>query len=394
MKISRRWRIALVVWVLLLALAVLIGRAIWQRQSAADAQAQAAAASKAALSLDLTDSDIVSARLGELTRVVEIAGTVRAQHSAWVKAKQSGEIVGLNVREGDSVKVNQVLVEQDPAEAELRVQQADQQMAFARAQLEIARRSLTNNKALVAQGFISPTALEASASNESAALAQVQSAQAAWDLARKARADLTLRSPMTGVVAQRLAQPGERVGIDTRILELVDLSSLEVEAPMSPQDVADLRVGRQATVRVDGLSQPLSARVARISPAAQPGSRTISVFLSLPSHPALRQGLFASATVPLQSRQGLWVPETAIRQDRPRPYVWLLQGSHITERTVQLGQRAQVQGQEAWEVSQGLSAGDRVLSARVSGVSDGTRWRLSPGVSSAAASAAASAASR
>lgn len=388
MKISRRWRMVLVVSVLLLALAALITRAIWQRQAAADVQAQAAAAAKSALVLALTDADIELARTGELTRMVELAATVRAQHSAWVKAKQPGEILRLTVREGDGVKANQVLVEQDVSEADLRVQQADQQVASTRAQLEIARRSLTNNQALVAQGFISPTALEASASSEMAALAQVAAAQAALDLARKARADLTLRAPISGVVAQRLAQPGERVGMDTRILEIVDLSSLELEAAMSPQDVSQLRVGRQARVQVDGLAAPIMASVARISPAAQTGSRTISVFLSLPAQAGLRQGLFASAAMPLQSRQALWVPHTAIRQDRPRPYVWLLQGQRIVERAVQLGQRGQAQGQDAWEVTQGLNAGDRVLSGRVSGVTDGTAWRLSASAASPAASAA------
>ncbi len=388
MKISRRWRIALVVWVLLLALGAIIARAIWQRQAAADAQARSAAAGKAVMVLDLTEGDIVAARVGELTRVVDVSGTVRAQHSAWVKAKQSGEIIRLTVREGDAVKADQVLVEQDTAEAELRIQQADQQVASARAQLEIARRSLSNNKSLVAQGFISPTALETSASTEMSALAQVTAAQAALDLARKARADLTLRAPIAGMVAQRTAQPGERVGIDTRLLEIIDLSSLEVEAPMSPQDVAELRVGRQVAFRVDGLSQPVTARVARISPAAQPGSRAISVFLSLSANPGLRQGLFASAAMPLQSRQVLWVPETAIRQDRPRPYVWLLQGQQIAERSVVLGQRGQVQGQDAWEVTQGLQSGERLLAGRVGGVSEGTAWRLSAAASKNGASAA------
>ena len=183
-----RWLIAVA---LVAALGAAVFRLVIERRSAASA-APTAAVPTQALALELTEADIVTATPAALSRAIDVSGTVRAVQSAFVKARVAGEIVRIRVREGEPVRAGQVLVEQDTTELDLRLRQAEQQAASARAQLEIAQRTLANNRALVTQGFISPTALETSVSNEAAAQASLLVAQAAVDLARKARADATL----------------------------------------------------------------------------------------------------------------------------------------------------------------------------------------------------------
>ncbi|MDP1165936.1 HlyD family secretion protein, partial [Klebsiella pneumoniae] len=75
-------------------------------------------------------------------------------------------------------------------------------------------------------------------------------AQAAADVARKSVTDSVLRSPMDGQVAQRLVQDGERVGVETRVLEIVDPSELEVVAQLAPADSVRVQVGQQALLQV------------------------------------------------------------------------------------------------------------------------------------------------
>ena len=328
--------------------------------------------------LEFTAADVLVAEARELSVGVELSGSVRAVHSALVKARVAGEIVRLTVREGDAVKAGQVLVEQDAQELDLRLRQAEQQLASARSQAEIAQRTLTNNRALVGQGFISATALESSISNDAAAQAAVATAAAAVDIARKARADAVLTAPIGGLVAQRLAQPGERVGVDARILEIVDLSRLELEAALAPQDVVALRVGRPARLQVEGLANPVQAQVARINPSAQPGSRTVPVYLALQPQPGLRQGLFATGRIEVERRRALAVPASAVRTDRPRPYVLRLDGERVTVRTVALGTRAEIDGVAWVEVTQGLAPGDRLLAERAGAVPEGSAWRMAP----------------
>jgi RND family efflux transporter MFP subunit len=370
-----RWLIAIA---LLAALGAAVFRLVIERRAATTATP--AATSNRAASLELTEGDIVTAANVTFSRSVEVSGSVRAVQSAFVKARVAGEIVRILVREGEAVRAGQVLVEQDTIELGLRLRQAELQASTARSQLEIAQRALANNRALVTQGFISSTALETSVSNEAAAQASLLVAQTAVDLARKARADATLTAPIAGLVAQRLAQPGERVSVDARLLEIVNLARLEVEIALPPEDIVAVAVDRPAALRIDGIDGDIPARVARINPSAQAGARTVAVYLAIDSQPGLRQGLFARGRILLDERQVLALPPSAVRTDRALPYVLALEGEQIVARTVRTGARGRTGAQEAVEVVEGLAPGARVLAGSAGAIAEGTRWRVAAAV--------------
>lgn len=310
-----------------LVLAAGAGKAFQARQAKQAQAAEAAEALRKPTVFELATSDVVQARTRTLVQTVPISGVLRAANTAVVKAKVAGELSGLQVREGDAVQTGQVLGRIDTTEYQARTQQAAQQAQAAAAQVAIAQRQLTNNQALVAQGFISNTALETSLSNLAAAQANHRAAQAAQDIAAKSLADTVLRSPISGQVASRLAQNGERVGVDARVLELVDLSSLELEAAVPPELAAQLLVGQTARLTVEGGTATVQAKLVRISPSAQAASRSVLVYLKLSLAPGLRHGLFAQGLVLVGERTGTAVPASSVRNDRPQPYVQLVQAS-------------------------------------------------------------------
>ena len=380
-------------WLIASAVVLLVGAVVAQKLNARRLERAAAPApAKAAQGFDLSPADVVVARSQELVRTLSVSGGLKAVNSAFIKAKVAAEVKSLTVREGDTVKAGQVIGQLDTSELELRLRQAEQTAASSRAQLDIARRSLENNRALVAQGFISATGLETSVSNAAAAQATYGAAAAAVDLTRKSLADARLVAPLSGLVSQRLVQVGERVSIDTKIVEVVDLSRIELEAAMAPEDVVDVQVGQAARLQVDGFAAPLPAKVARINPSTQTGTRALMVYLALDPHPGLRQGLFAKGSIELQRRTALVVPVSTVRIDQARPYVLTVVDGKVAQKTVTLGARGEVIGdvgrESMVEVTAGLDSGATVLRGTVGLLREGTPVSLSTRVAVAAASSA------
>ena len=384
-------------WCLLAVLLLMLGGgAGWWFKGRAAARVAApmvaaSAASAAPLQrLELAALDVLAVARLPLTRTLEISGSLRAVDSAFVKARVAAELKTLTVREGDTVKAGQVIGQLDPTEFDWRLRQAEQQANAARAQQEIAQRQLVNNKALVAQGFISPTALETSVSTEAGAQATLQAALAAVELARKSRSDAILTAPINGTVAQRLAQPGERVALDGRIVEIVDLSRLELEAAIAPQDLAALRLGARARLVVEGSTETVPATVARLNPSAQAGSRTVLAYLAVAPHPSLRNGLFARGVIDLEQRVALAIPLSAVRTDQSQPSALRIAGNQAQQQPLTLGLRGMANDVAMVEVLSGLAEGDRVLAASTGLVPDGVQLVM-PAAAAAAASAASAA---
>ena len=374
----KRWMKWLVVALIVAAIAALALRAVSQRR--AKAAAAAAAPASAVLALDLGVADVTTARTLELSRTLPLSGGLKAVNSAIVKARVAAEVKSLTVREGDAVKAGQVIGRLDISEFELRVRQAEQAAVSARTQLDIAKRALDNNRALVAQGFISPTGLETSVSNEAGAQASYQAAVAAAGLARKSMRDTVLVAPISGIVSQRLVQPGERVAVDAKLVEVVDLSRLELEAAVAPEDVGGVQVGQLARLSIDGLSEPTVAKVARINPSTQAGTRAVMVYLALEPQLGLRQGLFGRGGIELQRKTALVVPLSAVRVDQAQPYVLAVVAGKIERRTVVLGARgeARLDGRldSAVEVIGGITDGMTLLRANAGALRDGTAVRV------------------
>jgi len=311
-------------------------------------------------SVQLAATDVVTVQTLLLSQGLPISGQTKAVNAAFVKARVAGELQELQVREGDFVQAGQIIARVDSTEYAARLRQSQQQAQAAKAQVEIAQRSFDNNRALVEQGFISKTGLDASASNLAAAQASFSAAQSGAEVLQKAVEDTVLRAPIAGQVAQRLAQNGERVGVDARVVEIVDVRRLELEATVAVAEAMQVRVGQSAQLSFEGAAQSVAARVVRINPSATPGSRAVMVYLAITGNEALRQGLYAQGLLATGSVSALALPLSAVRTDKPAPYVQTLEGDRVRHVPGVMGARGELNQQTMVEVS-GLAAGAQVL---------------------------------
>ena len=362
--------------------ALLAGGARWASQRQAS-KAPAAPTAAVVPSIELAAPDVFTARTQSLSQGITVSGALKASQSAIIKARVAGELQELSVREGDRVQAGQVIARIDQTEYQARVRQAQQQADAAKAQVDIAQRQFDNNQALVNQGFISQTALLTSQASLNGATATHAAALAALDLANKSLADATLRSPLSGVVAQRLAQPGERVAIEARLVEVINLSQLELEAALTAEDASLVRVGMTAQLKVEGVDTPITAKVLRINPSAQSGSRSILVYLGIQGREGLRQGQFAQGSLGTQTVQAMAVPLDSVRTDKPQPYVQVVQDGKVVHITVRTDVRSEGERESLVAVT-GVAEGTQVLTGSVGPVREGVVVKFTAPASPAA----------
>lgn len=339
--------------------------------------------------LEFAPREVVQPSLARLDAVVEFSGPLVAPQTAVLRAKAGGTLVALHVAEGSRVQAGQALGRIDMAETSSRVAERSANLESARATLAQVERTHASNERLAAQQFISPIALENSRAALETARAELNAAQAALDTTRVALRDATLLAPIAGIVAKRHALPGEKVAVEQQVLTIVDLARLELAGSVGTHEVGRLSAGLPVQVRVEGVAQPVAGRIARIAPAAEPGTRSIGVTIEL-ANPGetLRAGQYAMARALLADDQDrLTLPAAAVGTTAGQDHVWLIEDGTLARRAVTLGRRDEPQGRV--EVLQGVTPASQVLAARFDNLREGARARLVANKSPAVASAAA-----
>ena len=350
------WIIAIV----LLLAAVGARGFVKSRQAAANTQVSAKVE---APPLQFLPLDLLTATPRDLRQTLSVTGSLRAINQAAVKARVAGEVREVLVREGEAVTAGQVLVRMDESDYRARQAQSEAALVAARGQLDIAIKARDNNRVLMERGFISRNAFDTTASQYDIALANVDAAAGALAVTKKALADTVIRAPIAGLVASRSVQPGEKVAVDSKLLDVVDLSRMEMEVAVPTSDILGIAPGQEVAVRVEGLAQPMPARVARINPATQAGSRSIMAYLQLDNPQSLlRSGMFGEARLTLSKKSGvLALPQSALQGNGDSFFVYAIEGDKLERQTVQTGITGSDGDAVLVEITGGLAPGAQVV---------------------------------
>ena len=332
----------------------------------------AAKAGPAQVPLEFGASELAYVTATPMARWLPVSGTLAPVNQATVKAKVSGDVKQVSVREGESVRAGQVLARIDTADLEAKLIERQGALESARAQMALAEKTRATNVKLLNEKFISQNAFDSSQSGYDVAKGSVKSAEAQVRLAENALKDALVVAPIDGVVHKRHVQPGEKVAFDAPIVTVVDLADLELQALVPAIDIPGLAAGMPVELAVDGFGErKFTGRIGRINPSTEPGTRAIMIYVGLRNpDAALRSGMFATGRVALAASEPIaTLPIGAVRTEAGQSYVWTIEGGKLARRIVVLGRRDEAAGRV--EIRTPLPATAPVLASRFDNLKDG-----------------------
>lgn len=326
----------------------------------------------APVTLEFVPADLAVVAASPLGRWLSVSGTMQPVRQATVKAKVSGDVRHLTVREGEAVQAGQLLVRVDTADLDARLIERQGQLESAKAQLAMAEKTMASNQKLLKQSFISQNAFDNSESSLNVSRGSVKSAEAQVRLAQNALKDSVATAPLTGIVAKRHVQPGEKVAFDTPLVTVVDLREMELQALIPATDIPEIRIGMTVDLTVDGFgARKFTGRVERINPATEAGTRAILVFVGIPNpEKQLRGGMFAAGRVALAPGEPMQsLPLAAIRTEGGQSFVWAIEQGKLVKRMVVTGRRDEQTGRV--ELKSTLPGSIKVLATRFENLKEG-----------------------
>lgn len=387
-----------------------------------------------------TAVNVVTAQTGNLKEPLEYIGSTRPIREVSLRAQTEGRLLNLQVGVGDVVKQGQILarlddsilltgVTQEKAElaalqsevtrAQTQVRNAEALAQQAKAELQQAEidaerlRSLANSGVIPArQAELAQTAAITAKQKYNAAIAQIATEQQAVTtaqgrvLAQNASVSQTqerqsyaiLASPITGVVLEKVSEPGNLIQPGGEVLRLGDFSSLKVVVPVSELELGNIRLGQSVAVRLDAFPKDtFSGQVSRISPAADQSARQVPVEVTIPNTTGqIGSGLLARVSFASKTVEKIIVPGTALQGDGEKGKrgegetgrqgdgeknrqgtVFVVTGDSekatVKARPVQVGTRANGKV----EILSGLQLGERLVVSSAKPLKDGETVRIS-----------------
>lgn len=387
---SRRKLVIVVIAALIVGSA---GAAIWLQFGKSAAAERARGDKKPDPMLEFLTSEVVTPALLRIPDSIEFSGPLVAPQTAVLRAKAAGTLLTLAVAEGARVRAGQVLGQIDLADLTSRVAERNALVEQAHARLAQVERTHASNKRLAEQNFISPSALDASRADLDAAQAQLRAAQASLENSKVGLREAALVAPISGLVQKRHAVPGEKVSPEQPVLTIVNLAQLELAGNVGTHEVSRLSPGMPVALRIEGNSAEVNARLARLAPAADTGTRLIGVTIAL-DNPAerFRAGQYASARVVIPDLvERLTLPSSAIVSTSGQANVWVVEsaasGAQLVRRAVTLGRQDPATNRV--EILQGVSAGAKILAARFDNLREGAKVEIRERAASAPSGASA-----
>jgi multidrug efflux pump subunit AcrA (membrane-fusion protein) len=208
------------------------------------------------------------------------------------------------------------------------------------------------------------------------AAGQLESAKGKYLGAQAQLSYSEIRSPIDGVVTDRPLYPGEMAAAGTPLLTVMDISSVIAKAHIPQDDAAALKVGDKGTMTVPGIDEPIEGKVTVVSPALDPNSTTVEVWLEAknPKH-ALKPGTSVQLSLTAQTvKDALVVPASSVITTPDGTTAVMLAGAdgRAHQKAVKLG----IHNGDDVQILEGVTASDKVVSTGAYGLPDKTKIKI------------------
>jgi RND family efflux transporter MFP subunit len=357
----------------------------------------------------------------ELPRFFEATGSLAGDQQTDVAPQTSGKVVAVGVDIGSYVRRGQMLVRLDDAELKLRVTQASAQVeqakaavrqaeekiglrpgqafdpnrvaevAAAKVTLELADKNLKRAEKLIESGDVSRSFYDEQRARRDqlkeqyeVALAQarqnyagvdvartnVANAQAQMGLAQKNLQYAVIPAPIDGYVTERIADLGEYVSPQQKVVTIVRTNPLRIRIDIPEQAIPEVKVGQSVSITTSAWpDKNFAGRVARIAPNVSAQSRTLTVEAEIENNNnALKPGQFATVRL-LQERAepAVLIPARAVVNDAGVNRVYVIKDGHAEQRLVQTGQT----DGDLIEIKNGIAADEQIATSNLEQLTDG-----------------------
>jgi RND family efflux transporter MFP subunit len=329
-------------------------------------------AAASAPTLLLAAEDLHTVGAGLVTTGPVISGTLAPERRADLRSEISAVVLQVTKNNGDPVRAGELLVRLDDSTLRDALGSAEESLRTARQSVEQAERMVARQKSLRDQGMTSMQALEDAELRLTNAQSELAAAQARAVSARQQLKRTEVRAPFDGIVGERRASPGDTAAIGKELLKVWDPRSTRFEGLVSADRMQELKVGTAVSFRINGFPNiDFAGRIQRVDALANTTTRQVEVIVAFKDPAAAPRvaGLFAEGRVESGGARAILVPEAMVQREGDAARVWRVQGARLEKVAVTLGERDERRGE--YPVLTGLAEGDRILRRPGSTLVDG-----------------------
>lgn len=310
--------------------------------------------------------DVTTIAPQTITETIKATGSMAPRRTITLTSQVNGPVDEVNYRVGDTVKAGDVLVQVDVETLNIQLQQQRSTAEATRAQLVQAQSQVDRTLRLLERGLVPSANLDSEQASVDALRSNLSALEAQVSAAEVGLRNATVVAPFDGVVASRAIEPGQVTSPGATLMQIVDLSVMEMTAYVSVSASPGLNRGQSVTLTVEGLpGQKFEGSVTGVSPIAQQGTRTVPVLISVQNPNALlRGGMFATGQIVVQEvDDALAVPPAAVRKDAEGDYVLKVVDGVLARQAVEPGRSWRAA--RVTQIASGVSPGDVVISGRL-----------------------------